>query len=121
VEPAIALSIIYVGADNLLQRDGRDMRAWIAAGFGLIHGFGFAGVLRDMDLPARALRWSLFSFNLGVEIGQLGIVLVLASAIMLLRTRSAVVAHRLVTAGSVVVIGAGAYWFVQRLLFPGGF
>src|SRR5205814_4632741 len=53
IEPAIALSIIYVGADNLLVREGRDVRAWIAFGFGFIHGFGFANVLREMDLPTR--------------------------------------------------------------------
>ena len=74
IEPAIALSIVYVGADNLLVRDGRDVRAWIAFAFGFIHGFGFANVLREMDLPARALGWSLFSFNVGVEIGQLIVV-----------------------------------------------
>ena len=79
VEPAIALSIIYVGIDNLIVRDGRDMRAWIAFAFGLIHGFGFADVLREMDLPPRALGWSLFSFNLGVEIGQVAVVLTVAS------------------------------------------
>ena len=55
IEPAIALSIVYVGADNLLVHGGRDMRAWIALAFGFIHGFGFANVLREMDLPARAL------------------------------------------------------------------
>ena len=58
IEPAIALSIVYVGADNLLVRDGRDVRAWIAFAFGFIHGFGFANVLREMDLPTRALGWS---------------------------------------------------------------
>src|SRR4029079_9268945 len=71
IEPAIALSIVYVGADNLLVREGRDVRAWIAFAFGFIHGCGFANVLREMDLPSRALGWSLFSFNVGVEIGQL--------------------------------------------------
>src|SRR5258707_13096913 len=71
IEPAIALSIVYVGADNLLVRNGRDVRAWIAFVFGFIHGFGFASVLRELDLPRRALGWSLFSFNVGVEIGQL--------------------------------------------------
>ena len=74
IEPAIALSIVYVGADNLLARGGRDMRAWIAFAFGFIHGLGFANVLREMDLPARALGWSLFSFNVGLEIGQLIVV-----------------------------------------------
>jgi hydrogenase/urease accessory protein HupE len=120
VEPAIALSIVYVGADNLLVKNGRDVRAWIAFGFGFIHGFGFASVLREMDLPARALGWSLFSFNLGVEIGQLCVVLVVASVFSWVRARSRLAGRHLALAGSVVVIAAGAFWFVQRVFFPGG-
>ena len=117
IEPAIALSIVYVGFDNLLVRGGRDMRAWIAFTFGFIHGFGFANVLREMSLPARALGWSLFSFNVGVEIGQLLIVAVVASALGWLQSRSAVLGRRLAFAGSIVVIAAGAFWFVQRVFF----
>ena len=120
IEPAIALSIVYVGLDNLVARDGRDMRAWIALAFGLIHGFGFASVLREMSLPARALGWSLFSFNLGVELGQLVVVVGVASLVMALRRASVTAGQRLAWAGSVVVIAAGAFWFVQRVWFPGG-
>jgi hydrogenase/urease accessory protein HupE len=117
VEPAIALSIVYVGADNLLVRGGRDARAWIALGFGLVHGFGFASVLREMELPRRALGWSLFSFNLGVEIGQILVVLAVASALATLRARSPLAGRRLAVAGSIVVIAAGSFWFVERLWF----
>jgi hydrogenase/urease accessory protein HupE len=120
IEPAIALSIVYVGADNLLIRDGRDVRAWIAFAFGFIHGFGFASVLREMDLPRRALGWSLFSFNLGVEIGQLMVVLVVASALAAVRSRNEHAGRQLAFAGSIVVIAAGAFWFIQRVFFPGG-
>jgi hydrogenase/urease accessory protein HupE len=120
IEPAIALSIVYVGADNLLVRGGRDVRAWIAFTFGFIHGFGFANVLREMDLPARALGWSLFSFNIGVEIGQLLVVVMVASALAALRSRSESAGRRLVFAGSLVVIAAGTFWFIQRVFFPGG-
>ena len=120
IEPAIALSIVYVGADNLLIRDGRDVRAWIAFAFGFIHGFGFANVLRAMNLPRRALGWSLFSFNLGVEVGQLLVVLVVATALAALRARSEQAGRQLAFAGSVVVIAAGAFWFIQRVFFPGG-
>jgi hydrogenase/urease accessory protein HupE len=120
VEPAIALSIVYVGADNLMVRGGRDVRGWIAFAFGFIHGFGFANVLREMDLPRRALGWSLFSFNVGVEIGQLFVVVAVASALVALRTRNEVAGRRLAFAGSIVVIAAGAYWFIQRVFFPGG-
>lgn len=120
IEPAIALSIVYVGADNLLVHNGRDVRAWIAFAFGFIHGFGFASVLREMDLPARALGWSLFSFNLGVEIGQLLVVLAVASAFSALRSRSEAMGRRLAFAGSIVVMVAGTFWFIQRVFFPGG-
>jgi hydrogenase/urease accessory protein HupE len=120
IEPAIALSIVYVGADNLLAQGGRDVRAWIAFAFGFIHGFGFANVLREMELPRRALGWSLFSFNFGVEIGQLLVVVTVASAFALLRSRSEWARRQLVYAGSIVVILAGAFWFVQRVFFPGG-
>ena len=120
IEPAIALSIVYVGADNLLKRDGRDVRAWIAFAFGFVHGFGFANVLREMDLPARALGWSLFSFNVGVEIGQLLVVAVVATALAALRARSEAAGRQLAFAGSIVVMAAGAFWFVQRVFFPGG-
>jgi hydrogenase/urease accessory protein HupE len=120
IEPAIALSIVYVGADNLLIKGGRDVRAWIAFAFGFIHGFGFANVLREMELPARALGWSLFSFNVGVEIGQLLVVSVVATALAALRSRSEVAGRQLAVAGSLVVMAAGAFWFIQRVFFPGG-
>lgn len=123
VEPAIALSIVFVGADNLLVRRAeapRDIRAFVAAVFGLVHGFGFASVLKEFGLPATALGWSLFSFNLGVEIGQLVIVLVVATALAAIRRRSALAGERLAVAGSIVVIVAGAYWFVERVFLTGG-
>lgn len=122
IEPAIALSIVYVGIDNLMVRDrpARDMRAWIAFGFGLVHGFGFANVLREMDLPPRALGWSLFSFNVGVEIGQALVVVVVAAALAALRRRSESVGRALVLVGSIVVIAAGTFWFVERVFLTGG-
>jgi hydrogenase/urease accessory protein HupE len=120
IEPAIALSIVYVGADNILAKGGRDVRVWIAFTFGFIHGFGFANVLREMDLPTRALGWSLFSFNFGVEVGQLLVVILVASALAALRQRSEWAGRHLAFAGSVVVIAAGTFWFVQRVFFPGG-
>ena len=116
IEPAIALSIVYVGADNLLTgTKGRDVRAWVALAFGLVHGFGFASVLRETGLPDRALGVSLFSFNLGVEIGQAIIVIVVATALSLVRRRNALLARRIAMVGSVGVMIAGAYWFFERV------
>jgi hydrogenase/urease accessory protein HupE len=125
VEPAIALSIVVVGVDNLLvgqrqrstgtQTAARDLRPWMAGAFGLLHGFGFAAVLLEFGLPREALGWSLAAFNIGVEIGQLAIVLAMAAALMLLQRYSAELAKRCVVMGSVAVIAAGLYWFVQRV------
>ena len=119
IEPAIALSIVYVGIDNLLVRGGRDVRGWIAFLFGFIHGFGFASVLREMGLPSRALGWSLFSFNLGVEIGQLFVVVIVASALLALRARNETAGRRLAFAGSLAVAVMGTFWFIQRVFFGG--
>jgi hydrogenase/urease accessory protein HupE len=123
VEPLIALTIIVVGADNLLvlrstpsSGQTSDIRAWLAAAFGLIHGFGFASVLKEFGLPRAALGWSLFSFNLGVEVGQLIIVLVVAGTLLALRRRSERWSRRVAFGGSIGVILAGFYWFVQRVV-----
>jgi len=120
IEPAIALSIVFVGADNLVRGDGRDLRAWVALVFGLVHGFGFANVLREFGLPREALGWSLFSFNFGVEIGQLMVVLLVSSLLAAIRRRNQLLGSRVAFAGSIVVIVAGTYWFVQRVFFPVG-
>jgi hydrogenase/urease accessory protein HupE len=120
VEPAIALSIVFVGVDNLLVGPGgRDVRAWAALGFGLIHGFGFASVLREQALPPDALGWSLLAFNLGVEAGQLGIVAVVGVALEGMRRHSQVMVHRFAVAASMAVVAAGAYWFIERVFFTG--
>lgn len=118
IEPAIALSIIFVGAHALLTTRGEgDWRLLFAFGFGFVHGFGFANVLREMNLPRAALGWSLFSFNVGVEIGQACIVLAVAPILAWVYRRSALAAGRLVTASAFGVVLAGSYWFVERL-FP---
>jgi hydrogenase/urease accessory protein HupE len=127
IEPAIALSIIVVGIDNLLvlleRRHAasppvrRDLRPVLAGVFGLIHGFGFASVLTQLGLPRDALVWSLASFNVGVELGQLAIVLVLGGALWALRRLSVKAWRVAALAGSAAVVLAGGYWFVQRLWF----
>jgi HupE / UreJ protein len=117
IEPAIALSIIVVGAENLLGGGRRDFRAGIAFAFGFVHGFGFASVLREFGLPPHALGAALCSFNLGVEIGQLCIVLAVAPLLALLRAWRPAWNRGVVSVGSAGVIAAGAYWFVQRVFY----
>ena len=73
-----------------------------------------------MELPARDVAWSLFSFNVGVEIGQLIIVIVAAQALFLVRKWSPVAGQRIAVFGSIAVIAAGTFWFIERVFFPGG-
>lgn len=118
VEPTIALSIVFVGVHTLLmqnRKEARDLRIVFAGMFGLIHGFGFASVLREMELPRAALGWSLFSFNVGVEIGQMCIVLAVAPLLALVCSKNEKVGRMIVTVGSWLVVLAGAYWFGERL------
>lgn len=124
VEPAIALSIVVVGVDNLLVRQRRaaargapgvDLRPFMAVVFGLIHGFGFAAVLREVGLPPGALAWSLAAFNLGVELGQLAVVGALVAVLAAVRRYDVVLAESGAVVASMVVIGAGLFWFAQRI------
>lgn len=128
IEPLIALTIVVVGVDNLVVlrdransgRAGSDMRAWLAAGFGLVHGFGFASVLKELGLPSSALTWSLLAFNIGVEIGQVLIVVMALAVLALVIRRNAARADRLARIGSIAAILIGLAWFVERTFFSGG-
>ena len=116
IEPAIALSIVFVGSHAFFGKRRRDPRLVFAFCFGLIHGFGFANVLAEMMLPRHALGWSLFAFNGGVEIGQACIVLAIAPLLALLRHRSALASERIISVGALCVTTAGAFWFFQRIM-----
>jgi len=114
VEPAIALSIAYVGVENLFVRDAR--RRWrITFPFGLVHGFGFAGALREIALPRAQVPIALVSFNLGVEIGQLA-VLSVALPLVLAARGAPWFGARGVKILSVAIAVGGAALFVTRLV-----
>ena len=116
VEPLIAASIVYVGVENLFRGDDPKGRWLLTFAFGLIHGFGFASVLRELGVGANGsgITVPLVSFNLGVEIGQIVIAGIALPVIWKLRTRP-VFLRRWVPACSVVVAVLGGYWFVQRV------
>jgi hydrogenase/urease accessory protein HupE len=116
VEPMIAMSIAYVGLENILRRV--PSRRWLLTfGFGLVHGFGFASALRDLGIGAGVggVVVPLFSFNLGVELGQMTLAGLALPVIMSLR-HYPVFDRRAVPACSVLVALAGGYWFVQRAI-----
>ena len=113
VEAGIALSIVYVAAENLLaaETQGRWVVSFL---FGLVHGFGFAGVLKELALPSSALVASLVTFNVGVEIAQVAIVaLVVPALYALTRTRLHAPLTRM---ASVVILSLGLFWLYQRVL-----
>jgi hydrogenase/urease accessory protein HupE len=116
VEPLIAASIVYVGVENILRRGDPHGRWLLTFAFGLIHGFGFASVLREMGVGARAggVAMPLFSFNLGVEVGQIIVAAVALPLIWQLRKQDYFL-RRAVPACSVLVAIAGGIWFVQRV------
>jgi hydrogenase/urease accessory protein HupE len=118
VEPLIAASIVFVGVENLVRREEPKGRWLLTFAFGLIHGFGFAGVLRNVGLGAggSSLVIPLFSFNLGVELGQLAVVGIMLPVLWQLRKHSAFVRYG-EPGISVVVLLLGAYWLLQRTFF----
>jgi hypothetical protein len=118
VESAIAASVVFAALNNLRPLVWR--RRWLMAfGFGLIHGFGFASVLGDLGLPQDLRMLSLLAFNLGVELGQLAIVLIAVPLAYALRA-SRVYRVGVLRAGSLAVAAVAAWWFLQRSgLLPG--
>jgi hypothetical protein len=112
IEPLIALSIAFVAAEAFLGRFERQ-RWKVAAGFGLIHGFGFASALNQLQLSTRDLASALFGYNLGVELGQVTIVLALAPLLLALQRHPRL--HPVVRGLAAAIFVAGLYWFVARL------
>lgn len=114
VEPIIALSVVVAALNNLIGHASQ--KRWrLAFLFGLIHGFGFAFVLVDLGLPAQQLALALGGFNIGVELGQLAIVLSFMPLAMLLR-HTALYRWGVVTGGSLLIAGFGSYWLYSRLV-----
>ena len=112
VESAIAVSVIGAALNNLRPLITR--RLWLVAfGFGLIHGFGFASVLADLGLPQDALLLALFSFNLGVELGQLAVVALFMPLAFLLRETS-VYPRVIVRLGSLLIVAMATVWLLER-------
>jgi hypothetical protein len=116
VEPLIALSIAYVAVENIFTEELKPWRPAMVFGFGLLHGLGFAGVLRELGLPAGELVTALLSFNVGVELGQITVVLLAFAAVGWARKAEWYRAS-IVKPISAAIALTGLYWVVQRAVF----
>ena len=117
VEPLIAVSIAYVAIENVFLSELRSWRVALVFGFGLLHGMGFAGVLRDLGLPRSEFLTALLTFNLGVEAGQLAVI---GAAFVLVGWPCAGrvwYRRRVVVPASALIACTAVFWTVERL-FP---
>ena len=118
VEPLIALTIIYVGAENLLSAGTPAGRWRLALIFGLVHGLGFATELKEKltGVIGAKIAMPLLSFNLGVELGQIAVAALVLPLILWMRSEPILI-RRSVPVFSTLVVLAGAWWLVQTTLF----
>jgi hypothetical protein len=115
VEPVIALSIAAVALENIFHPRYTSWRLLIVFVFGLVHGLGFAGALKDLDLPASSLAVGLVGFNIGVEAAQLAVIALAFFATAWLR-EAARYRRFIVIPGSTLIALAGIYWAIERAL-----
>ncbi|MGB2317612.1 MAG: HupE/UreJ family protein [Litorivicinaceae bacterium] len=115
VEPLIAASIVYVAVENVWHNKVNRSRAVVVFAFGLLHGMGFAGVLADLGLPERDFVVGLLSFNAGVELGQLAVILVAYISVGVWVLRYPWYQSRVAVPMSVLIGVVGCYWFIERV------
>jgi hydrogenase/urease accessory protein HupE len=116
VEPLIAISIVYVAVENVVSPRLSPWRVALVFGFGLLHGMGFAGVLSQLGLPRSEFLTGLLCFNLGVELGQLTVILGAFLLIGLPMRNKHWYRSRVMIPASLAIAAVGLYWAIQRTL-----
>ena len=117
VEPLIALSIVYVGLENIYRAKNNKTshtRMPIIFAFGLLHGLGFASVLADVGLPPSQYALSLISFNIGVELGQLTVIALAFISLLPFRAKGWY-QTKLVLALNIAIAIVASYWVIERI------
>ena len=117
VEPLIALSIAYVAFENLANDRLNRFRLPVIFVFGLLHGLGFASILTEFGLPADLYLAALLWFNVGVEFGQVALLIAAYLAITIWFSDPHVYRRSIVLPGSLLIGGLGAYWTVERVMY----
>ncbi|MDQ3278109.1 MAG: HupE/UreJ family protein [Bacteroidota bacterium] len=116
VEPIIALSIVFVALENMIVNELKPWRVLIVFLFGLIHGLGFASALNEIGLPPGKFATSIISFNVGVELGQVFVILLTFLLLILPFGKKPWYRKRVVYPVSTLIALTGAYWTIERLL-----
>ncbi len=117
VEPIIALSIMYVALENIFSSKLNTGRIGIVFLFGLIHGMGFASVLTELGLPKNAYISSLLMFNVGVELGQVTVIIAAFLLLALPFGKKPYYRSRIVIPLSIIIAAIALYWTVERIFF----
>lgn len=117
IEPLIALSILYVALENVFSPRLKPSRIGIVFLFGLVHGLGFAGALAEMGLPKNAYFTSLIMFNVGVELGQVTVILLAYFLLAKWFSGKPYYRSRIVIPLSIVIALIAAFWTIQRIFF----
>lgn len=116
VEPIIAISIAYVAFENLFTNKLNKARPFVIFIFGLLHGLGFAGVLTEIGIPDDLFITSLVSFNVGVELGQIAVILIAYLLLALPFGKQKWYDARITKPMSLVIACVGLYWFIERII-----
>lgn len=114
VEPLIALSIAYVAVENILRTGLHASRLWIVFGFGLLHGLGFASMLAEFGMPREHFALALISFNIGIETGQIAVILVAYFGLAVWFRNEAIYRKVVVIPASLLISIIGLFWFWDR-------
>ena len=117
VEPIIALSIVFVALENIILDKVNTTRYIIIFAFGLIHGMGFAGVLLDLGLPPQDYVLGLISFNVGMELGQISVILLAYFLLSKWFIHKPYYKRKIVIPISIVIACIASFWVIERVFF----
>jgi len=116
VEPMISLSIVFVAVENILLNELKPWRVLIVFFFGLVHGMGFASALSEVGLPRNNFFTSIIAFNLGVEIGQIAIILFVFGLLVTPFGKKVNFKKQFVYPLSILIALIASYWTIERVM-----
>jgi hypothetical protein len=116
IEPLIAISILFTSIENIIHKEKNPYRLLILFGFGLIHGMGFANALKEIGIPKDQFFTTLISFNIGVELGQIVILLTAYFLISKWFAHKTWYKEKVVYPISSLISCIALYWIIERIL-----